>query len=796
MSEGGQKRKISFFVSLMIIITAIVLMATAIFTIILVRYRVNDLISLEDTKLLTAAELTREMLGTDFHDRIVDEKSISKEQFRQIVLRNDDLCRRLDLQYLWSVLIVENRIVFTFATHSNLNDSSSPCASFFETHRDPAAFASAIRRGFRPSFSTFHNEWGAGRMVLIPRKDTSGRTYIFGASVQLSKLNSLINETVLTSCGIGLLAIAGAFVFAMLLARSFSKPIAQLTEATGFLASGDFDIPLGQASTRELHSLTLSIDRMRQGLKQSIQDLRESEEKHRHLFETMAQGVVYQAANGEIISANPAAERILGLSLDRLRGKTSMDLGWKAVRENGSELPGAEHPAMISLRTGAPFGPFIMGVHQPQKNICVWISVSAIPLFDPGAATPYQVYSTFDDITERKRAQEELQHLEARLQRAEKMEALGTLAGGVAHDLNNVLGVFVGYAELLLFEIPKDNPLRSDVERIKESGMRAAAIVQDLLTLARRGVTNVTVLNLNTLITDFQKTPEYEKICLENSLLKIRTELAANLQNIKGAPTHIAKTFMNLLINAVEAMPNGGQISVKTESRHLERPVHGYDEVQEGEYTVLSVVDTGNGIAEADMSHIFEPFFTKKVMGRSGTGLGLAIVWSTVKDLDGYIDVQSTQGTGTTFTLYFPVTLDEIGVVSRAVPLSEYAGNNEAILVVDDVKEQREMATTMLKKLNYQAQVASSGEEALDYLKTHQADLIVLDMIMYPGMDGLDTYKSILAIHPHQKVLIVSGYSATERVLEAQALGAGDYINKPYTLEKLGRAVKKELADK
>jgi CheY-like chemotaxis protein len=180
-------------------------------------------------------------------------------------------------------------------------------------------------------------------------------------------------------------------------------------------------------------------------------------------------------------------------------------------------------------------------------------------------------------------------------------------------------------------------------------------------------------------------------------------------------------------------------------------------------------------------------------MGRSGTGLGLAVVWGTVKDHLGYINVESDEGEGTTFTLYFPVTREEISPERISVLASEYMGKEESILVVDDVREQRDLATTMLTKLNYSVVSLPSGEEAVEYLKHNTVDLVVLDMIMDPGMDGLDTYARIAEIHPGQKSIIVSGFSETDRVALAQSLGAGAYVKKPYVLEKLGLAVRREL---
>jgi len=208
---------------------------------------------------------------------------------------------------------------------------------------------------------------------------------------------------------------------------------------------------------------------------------------------------------------------------------------------------------------------------------------------------------------------------------------------------------------------------------------------------------------------------------------------------------------------------------------------------------VLAVSDSGEGISHKDIKQIFEPFYTKKMMGRSGTGLGLAVVWGTVKDHHGYIDVRSEEGKGSIFTLYFPVTREEIKTKEISVNITEYMGCGETILVVDDVEGQRELAAEMLRRLNYTVATVPSGEQAVVYLKDHPVDLMVLDMIMDPGMDGLDTYRSVLEIHPKQKAVIVSGFSETERVDAAQALGAGSYVRKPYILEKLGLAVRQEL---
>ncbi|WP_435547764.1 ATP-binding response regulator [Desulfobacterium sp. N47] len=398
-----------------------------------------------------------------------------------------------------------------------------------------------------------------------------------------------------------------------------------------------------------------------------------------------------------------------------------------------------------------------------------------------------------NDITKSKKAEEDQRFMQERLQRFDKMNALGELAGGVAHDLNNVLGSLIGYSELLLRKTDDSDTTRRYIMNIMNSGEKAAAIVQDLLTMARRNVYTENVVNLNSIIRKYLITPEYDNLCSLHPDVKMITDLKSDLLNILGSSVHLEKMIMNLISNAAEAMPKGGTLTIATDNQYMDRPINGYDHIREGEYVVLSVSDTGEGISVADMKLIFEPFYTKKVMGRSGTGLGLSVVWGTVKDHNGYINVQSQERIGTTFTLYFPVTREKMLENQAVTPRSKYMGKGESILVVDDDDSQRDIAVLMLTELNYKVAVVSSGEEAIKYLKSNKTDLIVLDMIMEPGIDGLDTYKRIIEIHPKQKAIIVSGFSETDRVSQALKLGAGAYVRKPYLMETIGLAVMKEL---
>jgi signal transduction histidine kinase len=397
-------------------------------------------------------------------------------------------------------------------------------------------------------------------------------------------------------------------------------------------------------------------------------------------------------------------------------------------------------------------------------------------------------------IQERIRTDQAKRALEERLARSQKMEALGLLAGGVAHDLNNVLSGIVSYPEMILMDLDEGHSVRSMVSAIQRSGQKAAAIVQDLLALARRGVTHTAILNINNdIILDYLDSPEFNKMQSYYPSVFVETRLEPEIMNIRGSAIHLKKTIMNLVSNAAEAQPDGGRIIITSKNIYIDRPISGYEKVNEGDYVLLQVKDYGSGIAPEDLDRIFEPFYTKKRMGRSGTGLGMAVVWGTVQDHNGYINVKSLIDKCTTFEIYFPVTREPIQREVEALPLENFMGKKEKILVIDDVEEQREIASALLTHLQYKVTTVSSGEAALEYLKDHSADLLVLDMIMDPGMDGLDTFKEVLKINPGQRAIIASGYAENERVKEAQRLGAGIYIRKPYTIHKIARAVRVEL---
>jgi len=399
------------------------------------------------------------------------------------------------------------------------------------------------------------------------------------------------------------------------------------------------------------------------------------------------------------------------------------------------------------------------------------------------------------EIEARQALAEERRRMVRELRQAQKMETLGMLAGGVAHDLNNVLSGVINYPELLLMDLPAKSPLVERIRKIKRSGQRAAAIVSDLLTIAREGISGYTIVNLNEVITEYLVSPEFEVMLRTHPGIQVDENLTTRLDPVQGSDVHLTKILMNLITNAAEAMAGGGRLTVATANVVLVQPIDGYETIPAGSYVMVTVSDTGSGMTPAEQSKIFEPFFTKKVMGRSGTGLGMAVVWSAVKDHGGYVDLASEPDSGTRISVYFPKSDYQQSKTLAPSPteIDRFRADGERILVVDDVAEQLEIVASMLDILGYQVETASSGERALAFLESDAVDLVVLDMLMPPGIDGLETYRRILHRRPGQKALLVSGYVPQDKIQEAQRLGAGPYLRKPYTFNALAAAVRQEL---
>ena len=398
-----------------------------------------------------------------------------------------------------------------------------------------------------------------------------------------------------------------------------------------------------------------------------------------------------------------------------------------------------------------------------------------------------------EEIRARRLLEEERERIQAQLVRHQKMESIGLMAGGVAHDLNNILSGIISYPELLLMKLPKDSELRKYIEAIRDSGTRAAAVVADLLTVARGIASEQAIVCLNDLIQNYLASPEFSSMAARFPGITLDFHPASDLPNCKLSTVHMQKVLMNLINNAFEAIEAEGCVTLSTSECFIDegKTPHGTELLSPGRYAILTVSDNGPGISPEDINHIFEPFYSKKVMGRSGTGLGLAVVWNTIQEHGGTVVVESREGKGTTFTIYLPVT-SENGTTKETSGFIDLQGTGK-ILVVDDEALQRDISTQILTHLGYEVVTVENGEKALDYLRQNAVDLVLLDMIMDPGMDGLQTFSEIIKIRPGQKTILVSGYSESEKVGIALELGAAKFLQKPFSIKSLGLAIKEVL---
>ncbi len=394
------------------------------------------------------------------------------------------------------------------------------------------------------------------------------------------------------------------------------------------------------------------------------------------------------------------------------------------------------------------------------------------------------------DVTDRKHAGAEKEKLQAQLQQAMKMEAVGRLAGGVAHDFNNLLTVITGYSELLLQKVEKESPLHGAVEEIKRAGERAALLTQQLLAFSRKQIIEPKVVCLNLLVAEMQAM--LPRLIGENIALQSTT--GKNLGSVKIDPGQFQQILMNLVVNARDAMPDGGKIVIETANADLDEgycDLHPY--VKPGRFVMLSVSDTGMGMSEEIKTHIFEPFFTTKERGK-GTGLGLAMTYGAVKQSGGSIEAYSEVGIGTTIRIYLPRVEEEAVKSEKDDRPTDLPGGTETILVVEDEDSVRDLCVQILKRLGYKVLQAPNGAEAIAVAQGYveRIDLLLTDVVM-PGMNGRELATQLVPHHPEIKVLFTSGYTDNVIVRHGVLDKGVSFIGKPYTPLALARKVRKVL---
>ncbi|MCL4466751.1 MAG: PAS domain S-box protein [Chloroflexi bacterium] len=499
--------------------------------------------------------------------------------------------------------------------------------------------------------------------------------------------------------------------------------------------------------------------------------LRESEERFQAVFDNAPNGIVLTDFEGRIVQANPAQERIMGYNSQELCRLSVID------RVFADDLP-LTLEQVHQLATAERECTYIERRNVRQDGQLVWVSVISSTIRD-SQGRPRYVLSLVEDITRRK-------EMEEQIQRAQRLEIAGRVAAQVAHDFNNLLVPVAGLPELIKMRLPQGDPAAAMCDVVLEAARSMAAINENMLALGRRGHIQRQATDMNAVVEQ-----AVANMPSAPATLAVRLDLAPGLPPVDGAQAQLLRVVANLVANARDATEDIGVISIETVACHLDgRRLGRYARIEVGEYVKLTVSDTGSGIADAIRDKVFDAFFTtKRTDAKRGSGLGLTVVQSIVDDHKGYIDLETVPGRGTTFYVYLPTGRKRVASDSTVGQI----GGTESLLVVDDERFQRLVAEQMLQVLGYQVKTVTSGEEAVAYLREHRADLVLLDMVMPGGMDGVETYERIVKMKPGQKAIIVSGFAETDRVREAQRLGAGAFCQKPLTLDQLAQAVRAEL---
>jgi PAS domain S-box-containing protein len=523
-----------------------------------------------------------------------------------------------------------------------------------------------------------------------------------------------------------------------------------------------------------LRGVTVDISEQRQ----AEEETRKAEEKYRNIFENAIEGIFQSTPDGRFLAANPALAQILGY-------ESPEDL--IALRQNLNTQHYVNSECRQELKRLLDQDGFVLGMECEvfrKDGSKIWAIENARAICDDNG-TPLYYEGSIEDITERKALQEQLQQ-------AQKMEAIGRLAGGIAHDFNNLLTAINGYSELVLMNLQAEDPLLGYIEEIKKAGNRAAALTRQLLAFSRKQVLQPKILDLNSVVTDLEKM--LRRLIGED--IDLRTVLHPELGSLKADPGQVEQVIMNLVVNARDAMPNGGKLIVETGNAYFDEEfVEQHIDITPGQYVSLAVTDTGIGMDEQTQKRIFEPFFTTKEMGK-GTGLGLSTVYGIVKQSGGNLLVHSEIGCGTSFTIYLPRVDERSEEINGSAEVKDSLQGKETILLAEDEETVRKLAARVLEMYGYQVLVAANGGAAFLVCERHKEPihLLISDVIM-PEMGGRELANRLAQLHPEMKTLFMSGYT-NDAIAEQGILEQGiNFIQKPFTPSALARKVR-EILDK
>ncbi|MBI3809515.1 MAG: PAS domain S-box protein [Nitrospirae bacterium] len=498
------------------------------------------------------------------------------------------------------------------------------------------------------------------------------------------------------------------------------------------------------------------------------------EEQFRLIVSHVSDAIVYLDLAGIVRWANHQAVVISGRPMEKMVGQSFM-----TILAPESAARAEARLAAIRRRESVP--PLVEFEVLRLDGSSVWVEANFTSVLEDGKVVGRMLVAR--DITERKR-------LEEQFRQAQRMEAVGRLAGGIAHDFNNLLTVITGYSQMCLNQLGPDDPLRHQVEEIKKAGERAEALTNQLLAFSRKQVLQLRVLDLNAVVANMDRM--LQQVIGEN--IELHTVLRSELERVKADPGYIEQIIMNLVLNARDAMPDGGMLTIETANVELDAAyAQTHMAVTPGRYVMLAVSDTGCGMDEETQRHVFEPFFTTKEKGK-GTGIGLSTVYEIVKQSAGYIWVYSEPRRGTTFKFYLPSVEEPAETVEPHMPGAQSPRGSETVLLVEDEESVRTLARAVLEANGYQVLEARNGTEAFSLSGQHTGPihLMATDVVM-PGMSGRELAECLQSARPTLKILYVSGYPDDTIVRHGILDSNVAFLQKPFTPDALARKVRETL---